>query len=335
MTKKNYSAWHINAQTFSDVWPDSKKLEFFARYAILAPSGHNTQPWHFNLSQQSLTLKNNPGRHLPYSGTKAAEPYISLGTCLETLRLAAKGFGYRIRINYVLHNNVIAVVTLAGKEIADPTLPLSIVHRSSNRNYYETENLPPEMLNGFTQTDLKNATTYLVSDREDIVFIANQTKLATIAIMSDSKFRLELSKWVRNNLTKQHDGMPGFVQGIPTPPSMIARHIIKRLNISKDQAKKDSNRVINSANLVIIMIKGQNEESFVDAGRVYAQICILAQNKGVASSGIGAAVINPETKQAIKTYFKLEYEPVAIIRLGKTSKQARHTPRWSLHQVMD
>ncbi len=95
MLKKNYVAWHINPNSFSEDRPAIKKLEFFARYAILAPSGHNTQPWQLKPLKSSLILSLNPDHYLSIdgSGLLSIEPLVSQGTFLEVLSMAARGFG--------------------------------------------------------------------------------------------------------------------------------------------------------------------------------------------------------------------------------------------------
>lgn len=335
MAKKNYSAWHVKADDFPETGSDIDKLRFFARYAVLSPSGHNTQPWRFSNDKQTLLLGANRDRHLPYSGVQANEPYVSLGACLQTLELAARGFGYKIRIDYVPDEPLVARISLAGKTASDPSLLEAIVHRASNRHPYDTGKLQVDMLKGFADTELKHVSTRIISSRADIEYVAEKTGEATLRTFGDKEFRKELSKWVRNNVTKQHDGMPGFTQGIPTPPSLLAKHIIKRLNISKDQAKKDIKRVKQSPNLLILSVSEESSQALLNGGRLYAQICILAQREGIATAGIGAAVIDPVSREEIVKKYRLRGRPIAIIRLGKAKKPARHTPRWPLSQVLE
>jgi hypothetical protein len=333
MAKSNYRAWHVDSSEFSDQWSDFEKLRFFARYAILAPSGHNTQPWRFTRDKGTLLLSADYERSLPYSGVRANEPLVSLGACLETLKLAAKGFGYRVNIDYILRRDLTASVQLAGKTSADPLLLQAITGRVSNRSYHNNKNLPDKLLNSLTKTTLSDVSTHVLSKQNDLVFIADQTSKATYRIMGDKKFRVELSKWVRNNLTKQHDGMPGFVQDIPTPPSLLAKHVIKNIDISKSQAKKDSGRILHSDNLIIIVVKNSTDTALLNAGRLYAQICVLAQKNGIATSGLGTAIIDPESNKEIVKQYKLLGKPVAIMRIGKAQKTARQTPRWPLQKI--
>ena len=127
--------------------------------------------------------------------------------------------------------------------------------------------------------------------------------------------------------------MPGYVQDISTPPSMIAKHVMKRVDVSKGQAKKDAKRIIHTPNLVIVTVKNSSKEALLNAGRTYAQVCVLAQQHDIASSGSGAAIIDPIARKEVVSRFKLPGKPIAIIRLGKASKPAKHTPRWPLAKV--
>lgn len=311
-----------------------EKLEFFARYAVLAPSGHNTQPWRFSTDKQVLLLGADYHRRLPYSGVQANEPLVSLGTCLQTLQMAAQGFGYGVRIDYIFREEAVAKITLGAKTTPDPSLLEAIVNRSSNRHPYDLSPLPGKLLGGFIKTDLQGVSALILSGHQEIEYIAEKTGEGTMRTFGDKEFRAELSKWVRNNITKQHDGMPGYTQGIPTPPSLLAKHMIKRLDISKDQAKKDVKRVRQSPDLIILSVDDDSDETLLNGGRLYAQICVLAEQKGVATAGIGAAVVDSVAREEVKQRFKIAGRPIAIIRLGKADKRARHTPRWHLSQVL-
>lgn len=332
--KKNYSAWHISDDSFSESWSDIQKLRFFAKYALLAPSGHNTQPWFFACHGDSIHLELNENRLLAYSGSLAAEPHVSLGSCLEVLCLAALGFGYKLSVKYLLETKLIATIKLANKVKPEPKLLSAIKLRVSNRSWFEDRPLPKRLLGQLALSDFSNASSVVLTDKAAIHYLASKTKTATEVIMSEPQFRAELSGWVRNNHTRQHDGMPGFVQGMPTPPSMLAKHIVKHIDISKGQAKKDAGRVLHSAAIILISAHQASPEAFFNVGRLYARACVIAQQAGVATSGVGAAVIDPSIKAQIQQHFKLPHQPTALLRLGYTNKTARHTPRWPASQMI-
>ena len=334
MTRSNYIAWKINNRPSVNLESPEQLLTQLARYAILAPSGHNTQPWKIHIAGQTLTLYAHSGRYLPYSGLKANEPLVSLGSFLGVLKVAASGMGYKLSITHSESNDKIATVKIAGKEKPSKDLLDAITQRVSNRNLYENKPVTSSVLSKITASKPDNTYIKVISEQDDIDFIADQTVDATKTIMSDKDFRLELSKWVRNNATRQYDGMPGFVQGIPTPPSLLAKHIIKRVNVSNDQSKKDYKRVKSTHNLIILGVKNNTGKALLDAGGFYSTICVNAQKYGVATAGIGTAIIDPTTTKNVVKKYALPGKPIAIIRLGYTTKISKHTPRWPLEKVL-
>ena len=70
------------------------------RYATLAPSGHNTQPWRFAVSGNTIRLLPDFSRRLPAVDPQDRELWISLGCALENLTLAAQSAGHGMEITY-------------------------------------------------------------------------------------------------------------------------------------------------------------------------------------------------------------------------------------------
>jgi hypothetical protein len=63
----------------------------FVRYATLAPSGHNTQPWRFSVNEYSIRIFPDFTRSLAVVDLDNRELYIRLCCALENLVIAAKG----------------------------------------------------------------------------------------------------------------------------------------------------------------------------------------------------------------------------------------------------
>jgi hypothetical protein len=335
MSAPNYVAWDIDLGEFSQAWRPAQMLRFFARFAVLAPSGHNTQPWRFEFCGEEVLLRSEPSRQLSFSGGIAGEPFTSLGACLETLRMAAQAFGRELTIEMQPSEGVVASVGLGEQVDARTDVAASILSRVSNRCSYSTDPLPAAFVDELDGIDLELVGLELVTDPDTIGFLAEQTAAATLSIMKNAEFRFELSNWVRNNLTSRYDGMPAFVQGMPLPPSLFAKVIIRHTDVSKSQAKKDAGRVRNSAAIGVIFATEPGEKALVQAGRLYARVCVLAQVHGLASSGVGAAAIDPAARSAVGDRFQGAGggSVVALLRLGRPSKVGRRSPRWPLSSV--
>ena len=70
------------------------QLREIVRYATLAPSGHNTQPWKFAVAENTIRIFPDYDRQLPVVDPEHRELFISLGCALENLVVAAAGAGY-------------------------------------------------------------------------------------------------------------------------------------------------------------------------------------------------------------------------------------------------
>jgi hypothetical protein len=335
MSGKNYSAWIIDDNKFNDSLGDREKLRHFARYAILAPSGHNTQPWAISYGANSLILRADSKRSLPYSGLKANEPLVSLGSFLGVLVAVAKSFGYPTDIKLSPNKEDIATVVLGvyDAKLVDSEVRKAIKERVSDRFKYTEVPLDKIIKKEISSFRSNNVQINIIEDNDTKNKIASLTNEATLSTMGEKDFRKELSRWVRNNKTNQYDGMPGAVQGIPTPPSMFAKQIIKYLNVSKDQAKKDTTRILNSSALVIISVNDEDRHSYLEGGMAYSRICVTAKKRGFASAGVGAAIIDSVTREKVKEILATELKPIAIIRLGHSTRKAPKAPRYPLELV--
>ncbi len=71
-----------------------EQLRFLLRYAILAPSNRNTQPWRFAVGRDQVTIHADFSRWQQVSDAHKRELYISLGCALENLLVALEHFGF-------------------------------------------------------------------------------------------------------------------------------------------------------------------------------------------------------------------------------------------------
>ena len=70
-------AWRVRDDDFYDLESRAAELEFLLQYAILAPSGHNTQPWSFKITSVGVEVYVDESRAMPY-GSSPPDPPRSL-----------------------------------------------------------------------------------------------------------------------------------------------------------------------------------------------------------------------------------------------------------------
>lgn len=336
MVKSNYRAWHVSVQVPDTLQSDADKLAYIAQYAILAPSGHNSQPWKLTLVKDALIVDIHPSHHLSGdgSGLLSVEPYISIGTFLETFELAAAGLGHEISIELFPGNKHVARITLIGTLTPRHPLLSAIKTRVSNRHDFKTTPVTSTALETLVGSKLSGVATTQVTNREDIDFLAGQTEVAIAAIMSNPRYRYELSEWVRTNHTRKYDGMPGFTHGFGTVKSLLSKVAVRHAKGQGPQVAKSGRLIRSSGALVIVRCTDDSKESFINAGRLYARICIHAAETGLATSALGASVIDPNTREGVKDHFDLHDRPIYILRIGHPTVRARHSPRWPIEKIL-
>jgi hypothetical protein len=87
-------AWNISADGFPADGNSEEKLWFLVRYAVLAPSSHNTQPWKFRIHGNVVEVFADFARALPIVDPDNRELVMSCGAALFHLRTAIRYFGH-------------------------------------------------------------------------------------------------------------------------------------------------------------------------------------------------------------------------------------------------
>ena len=140
--KENYLAWKVDPRTFDAQWSLRDQMLFLVRFAVLAPSSHNSQPWKFSIKDSTLRLEADRARALPKSDANYRQLFISLGCALKNCLIAADYAGFGATVVYGGEGlDTYAELTLEKKSDheRDPAhLIFAIPRRHTNRNKYAT-----------------------------------------------------------------------------------------------------------------------------------------------------------------------------------------------------
>lgn len=101
-----------------------------ASYASKAPSGHNTQPWKFHITDSTITVLPNLDVALPVVDRNNRELFISLGCAVENLCIAASYFGYT---THIIECSIEAIILELTKMILQLKIPYSTKLRNDRQ----------------------------------------------------------------------------------------------------------------------------------------------------------------------------------------------------------
>jgi len=148
----------VNENDFPWGGPADEQAAFLLRYAILAPSTHNTQPWKFALVPGGIEVFADYSRRMPVVDPGNRELLMSVGAAIFTLRVAAEWFGMECRVTYSHSGDSerpLAVASIARREPpaqgdeAIASLFGPIVRRHTNRHPFLYSRVPRRFCAGY------------------------------------------------------------------------------------------------------------------------------------------------------------------------------------------
>lgn len=332
--------WSLDYKDFPHSGSDFDKIKFLLRYAILAPSGHNTQPWLFSISANELSVFANLKKRLFIMDPLTRELYLSIGACLANLRMAAASFRIKCEVAYFpngLADELCARVNfkdLTGARLEDPTLLSAMVVRRNNRENYLNDPIEDEVKEGWRsfvkEPDFRLD---LVADPLVKEGLAKVTAEGLRMAFANESFRHELASWIRNNYVYCEDGIPVNTTDMPAP-SLIAAILIKLIDIGPIKAKNDKKKMIGSPVVAVVSSKEDNPLSWVKSGEIFEQVQVSAAGSGIASAVLVAAVEEGQLYKKVQEAIGTDFRPQMIFRLGYPSKQSLHAPRIPVEKLL-
>lgn len=337
----SYAAWSVREENFPREGGVEEKLRFLLRYAVLAPSAHNTQPWMFRVEGNHVTLFPDFSRALGVSDPTRRELYLSLGCALANLLVAAEHFGFQVAVEEFPGGEVHAVARLSlvsgGTETqGNSVLFAAVAKRRTNRGKYENRAVPVDALQRLRgQASDPAVRLDLVPEKATIAALAGLTAKATLATLGRADFRSELSQWVRSNYTKRGDGMPGFSVGVPNLPSLLAPLMVRLPPMVKAEAKKARDLIMGSPLVAVISTRNDDSAHWVKAGALFERLCLATTAAGLCSAPYAGAFEAGSLHEDVERLLGIQgFRSQSLLRIGYGPEDSHPTPRRDLADVL-
>lgn len=224
--------------------PDDIRLKVLA-YACLAPNAHNIQPWRIKLGESlGLELYVDPARLLPETDPPARQIHISQGTFLENLDIAAREFGYSVKINYfpqgmygndVLEDKAVAHVSLQRQKVQQESqLFPYLTQRQSNKRVYDKRPIETSVLQRLRSLEIPKGMALHIEDEPQRVkqiaafcaqamAIENQSQAREMETIHMFRFTDDEARAKCDGLTVAQTGKTGFSKWL-VEAFFISRH---------------------------------------------------------------------------------------------------------------
>lgn len=310
-------------------------------YARLAPSVHNTQPWSFTVDDMNISISANRDRILTEGDPTRRELWISLGICLETLMIAARGLGHSASITYQQTDTIdrpfATIAIVANTHPRQQQTLNTLTGRHSYRGPMQRISLPDSLLASFQQAidGLVGVSVHLVDNTADREAVADLTYKGMRLALSSRAFRHELADLIHYNWSPTRVGMHGFVLNRRGLGSVWEKWSIKLgLNI-REKALADRTKVATASGLVFVATEGDVPRYWLTAGQAYCRISHVITEARFAQSTIAAPVEAASFHEDIERLLKTPHRIQAMIRIGKAAQpQKRFSPRLAVDELL-
>jgi hypothetical protein len=327
------SPWEVFSDHFPVTLPKQEQLKFLLRYAILAPSTKNTQPWRFSVGEDTIGIFADLSRWQRVSDLGRRELYISLGCALENLLVAIEDFGFGHLVQYFPHSTneeLAATVTMhpgGDRSVYRAGLSLaSITERRTRHGLYA--NKP---VTGTSRDRLLHCSGDLGLRIDLIEDPAIQSRVIELNLhademeFADPTFRKELGYWVGQG-----------VFGTPCVLSKLGQALLSRVNLGRAIGKRNAAALASAPLIGLISTRSDDRPSQVRAGQALERVWLHATSMGIALQPMSQALEIPTLRADLCGVISEEgWIPQQVFRLGYPVRSLpHHTPRRPLHEVL-
>ena len=333
MAVQRSDVWEVSEDDFPRTSPLETQLGFLLRYAILAPSVRNTQPWVFSVRKNQVHLLADIRKSQPMADPGRRELYLSVGCALENLLVAAEHFGLAHATAYFPERgapDLVATVTFkpGGRPShvrAGATLS-AILTRHNDDGVFRPAPVPEQLrlrlVACCTEPDLQ---ILLTDDRDFRHWIDALTVEADRIELDSHGFRSELKYWIRQG-----------VFGSPPAREQLRQAVSGQPSLREPVVQRDHANVESAALLGLICAAGDSHLLHVRAGQLFERIWLTATALGVSINPMSQTMRHRRLRAAVAELLPSPgWTPQHFFRAGFGSAEAeRHTPRLPLDDVL-
>ena len=168
-------------------------------FAICAPSGHNSQPWKFQTTENQIIVMPDMSKTLKVVDGENRELFISLGCAVENMQIAATLYGYESDYEYI-DGKIVVTFRQSETVTPDPLLD-QIKKRHTHRGEFTGKKIPSDLIKILQSVEKEQNTDFAIFDGEtnEAKLIKEKIYLGNDIQMSDTAFKNELVEWMRFN----------------------------------------------------------------------------------------------------------------------------------------
>jgi hypothetical protein len=318
----------------------AKALTQAVATAGLAPSIHNTQPWRWHLSRESLDLHLEPNRLLQVADPDTRLATLSCGAALHHARVSLAAQGWRATVTRIpdpAHPEHLAHLRVDGPAPA-PVEALT-ARRAHTIELRQTDRRPltgppigpAETATIVTAVEAEGASLHILRP-DQVIELATAADQAHRTELHEARWQAELAYWT-GGTRPTGTGVPDFA--IPAQPSQTT---VPGRDFGHYGDLPISEGHDRSAVFAILYGHGDQPQDWLHAGEALSAAWLTATEIGVSILPLSATIEMTSTRQAMRALLSSAGHPYLVLRLGTTdagNPGPAHTPRLPTDRIID
>ncbi|MEO8033197.1 MAG: nitroreductase [Acidobacteriota bacterium] len=337
--KPRITPWYIDDGEFYELESFDEQMRFLLQYAVLAPSGHNTQPWAFRTTPEGVEVFADYSKRLLIVDPQDRELYMSIGAAITNFRVAAAHFGFETTVLYDRQpEERIPVALITAVETCGPdenltTLFRAIRKRHTNRAPFDGEPIDPSALSRVCDMTERFPDTLRLILPHDKPRVADMIEEASRMQMARPAFRAEIADWVFPDDDEHTDGLRADALGVPPLLTGSATWFLRQFDSGAWQAPRDR-RLAESAAGLLLVTADDDRVSLLRAGEALELLLLTIADVGLQYSFLNQPVTVNEMRERLRTLAGASNSPQLLIRIGTAPPVEHAMPRRPLDRVV-
>jgi hypothetical protein len=314
--------------------------------ATRAPSIHNTQPWFFTASGDSLEVFTDPARALAVLDPSGRQRIISCGVTVEFAVVALRAAGREGQVDLLpdADEDHLATVRAGGPHEAtddDRSLAAAIPVRHTERAPFEPRAVPAAVVDRLqaeaeafgtwvkpiTESEEEVATVFLISRAEELE-------------QGEPAYRAELEQWMRTDPAAPDGVQVGAVPSedpATRPSNWLIRDFVVGSRSAQGPVPSNPDAPPPAVERPTVLLMGtmnDDRRSWLEAGRALGRVLLRATDAGLVASPLTQALDWPATRRQLTRRLSLVGHPQMLLRLGYPARRGTPSGRRPVGEVL-
>jgi nitroreductase len=291
--------------------------------ATLAPSIHNTQPWRFVTTQNTLEIHCDATRRLQVLDPFGRQMTVSCGCAVFNARVSLARTGYATTVSR--YPDAATPSLVARIEIGDERVDWSpiedldewIPERRTNRRRFDPEPVPPSVLHELIEAaEAEGAELFPVTAEEHREVVAVLSRQADEFENADPAYRAEMRAWTTDDPMRP-DGVPAMavphVDGAAREDDVPIRDFDTHgMGWLPTGTKSSMDQC-----LVLLGMSRDDKFAWLRVGEALERVLLEATKLGYATSPLTQVIEVGRTNAALREQLGLAIYPQILLRVGR------------------